>query len=113
MDLQTSEGKLTSNGVDQELVGWHAVLEKQADHPSRTLPGDGEWVVKGNAAVIGIGDRDLCIGQSKGRAQNEDLQEMHLDNQSVFGLLLCLSAAVMQTTLWCCLVDRLRFGQEG
>jgi hypothetical protein len=86
--MKRSERKLTSNGVDQELVGWDAVLEKQADHASRTLPGDREWVVKGNAAVVGIGDHDVGIGHSKGSAQNEDLQEIHLDNQSVFGVLL-------------------------
>lgn len=85
---KVSERQLTSNGVDQELVGWHAILEKQADHASRTLPGDREWVVKGNTAVVVIGENDLGLGHGEGRAQNEDLQEMHLDNQCVFGALL-------------------------
>lgn len=93
--MKGSERKLTSNGVDQELVGWHAILEKQADHASRTLPGDREWVVKGNSAVVGIGDHDLGIGHGKGSAQNEDLREIHLDNQSVFGVLLCWLATAM------------------
>lgn len=89
---KASGRQLTSNGVDQELVRWQAVLEKQADHPSRTLPGDREWVVKGNTAVVGIGDHNRCLGHSKGRGQNKDLREIHLGNQTVLGVLLWLLA---------------------
>lgn len=98
---KASERKLTSNGVNQELVGWHAILEKQADHASRTLPGDGEWLVKGNSAVVGIGDDDLCIGHGKGRAQNEDLHEQHLDNQSVWSVAVIVSYYDVRDVLVC------------